>query len=356
MIEVFLDTNVIISEGFLQSALAEAILNNPKFLDITILIPQVVIDESKRNLALQLQKKITKYKESRKDLNRFTDLPDIPTNLDDVIDKYNVCLDDILNANEIIILPYPKVPMETIIAASYEAKKPFNSNGKGFKDYAIWQTIKNYCESNPNSVERVFITNDTDFIKDQGNNIFTLHPDLVDSLGSIKEIPELVLSLENFFDLKLQPSLKDLDAKDIPKFDIYKKVETILEKELLDYSPAGFEGLPFDPDIYISCAEDVVVTKAPQIYKLEKDNILIKSRGTVCITVEGSMDKMDYEYATEKGIDIDIESSDMRDYHVLVSKYITTPFKLDILYSTKDKKILNHTITLPDEVYHDSYG
>ncbi len=358
MIEVFLDTNNFFRDDFLQSTLAEVVIKGAKSFDIKILIPEIVIDEAKRNFASQLNDKIRKYKESHKDLSGHIKLPDVSINLDNVINKYNKFLDGLSKKNEVVILPYPEIPIKMIVAAAYEAEKPFDDNGNGFKDYIIWQTIKEYCDANSNTGERFFITTDGDFFEEEPKKKPKkkpiLHPSLVASLKNFYEAPVVIPTLKDFFDLKIKPSLNKLNAKDIFNFDIEKEAESILEKELLDYAPAGFDGLPFDPDIYISCAEDVVIKKAPQISQVEKNSLLINVGGTVCITVEGSMDKIHYEYAMEQ--DIYIESSDIRDYHMLVSKYITTPFELDILYSTKDKKILNHTITLLDEVYHDFYG
>ncbi len=354
MIEVFLDTNNFFRDDFLQSTLAEVVIKGAKSFDIKILIPEIVIDEARRNFASQLNDKTRKYKESHKDLSGYIKLPDVSINLNDAIDEYNKFLDNLSTEHEIVILPYPEISIKEIVAAAYEAEKPFKENGNGFKDYIIWQTIKNYCDANSNTGERFFITTDNDFCEEKSKKKPTLHPNLVASLKNFWEAPVVIPTLKDFFDLKIKPSLNTLNAKNIFNFDIEKKAESILEKELLDYAPAGFDGLPFDPDIYISCAEDVVINKAPQISQVEKNSLLINVGGTVCITVEGSMDKINYEYAMEQ--DIYIESSDIRDYHMLVSKYITTPFELDILYSTKDKKILNHTITLLDEVYHDSYG
>ena len=352
MTTVFLDTNVIINEGFLKSTWAEAILKNENVFDIKILIPEVVIDEAKRNFASKLQKKITKYKESRKDLNRFTNLPDVPLSLDNVIDDYNKFLDNLLDEGEITILPYPETSLKELVEKSYEAKKPFKDTGKGFKDYTIWQTIKNYCKDNNNSVKKIFITNDKDFNKEQDNGTFILHPDLADSLEGIKEIPELMRSLKDFFNQELKPLLSNLDSNDIPNFNIYKKIKTILENDLPDYSVNSLVGLSFDEDLDI-----MSVTNGPEIFYLDiseinEDDILIDVEGNVEIEVQGSMSAE--QFYGEDNDDADYvddtywmdDEGIMINHSVVVSQCIEISFELSIAYSKKDKEITNSTINL----------
>ena len=357
MIEVFLDTNNFFRDDFLQSTLAEVVMKSAKFLNIKILIPETVIDEAKRNFASQLNDKIRKYKESHKDLSGHIKLPDVSINLDNVINKYNKFLDDLSKKNEVVILSYPEIPIKMIVAAAYEAEKPFNDKGHGFKDYIIWQTIKEYCDANPNSGERFFITTDGDFFEEEPKKKPKkkpiLHHSLVASLRNANEAPVVISSLKDFFDLKIKPSLNKLNAKEIFDFNIKNETESILEKELLDYTAGGFDGLPFYNGVSISHVEEVIVKKNAQISKVAKNNVLINVSGSVWVLIEGSMDRMDYAFAMEQGIDI--ESGDVRDYDMHVSKDIKTPFELAILYSTKDKKILNHTITLTDEINYDRY-
>ncbi len=353
MTTVFLDTNVIINEGFLKSTWAEAILKNADFFDIKILIPEVVIDEAKRKFASQINDKIRKYKESRKDLNRFTSLPDVPMNLDNVIDEYNKFLDNLLDEGEITILPYPETSLKELVEKSYEAKKPFKDTGKGFKDYTIWQTIKNYCKDNNNSVKKIFITNDKDFNKEQDNGTFILHPDLADSLEGIKEIPELMRSLKDFFNQELKPLLSNLDSNDIPNFNIYKKIKTILENDLPNHFIYRLKELAFDEDLDIICVTDEPEIDYLNISEVNEDDILIDVEGTVGIEVQGSMSPEQF-YGGDDGI-VDYVQDEMSgpnedgdvDHWIVVSQEISVSFELSIVYSKKDKKITNSTINLP---------
>ncbi len=352
MIEVFLDTNVIISEGFLQSPLAGAIFKNPKFLGIKILIPEIIIDEAMGVFSLQTNNKITKYKESRKDLVRFVNLPDVSINLDDMINEYATFLNDLLSDDKIVILPYPKTSVKELVEKSYEAKKPFKDNGKGFKDYVIWKTIKNYCKDNNNSVKKVFITdNKKDFCKKISDETFSLHPDLLDSLEGIKEIPELILSLQDFFDQKLKPSLKRLNSKDLPNFDINKKVKAILEKDILNYNPDGFEGLRFDEELDIISVIGVPIINNPYISEVNENDVLIKVNGTVEIKVQGSMSTEQFYGGDDEIVDF-VEDGYCHnedggvDHWLVVSQCIQTSFELTISYSKKDKEITNSTINL----------
>ncbi len=354
MTSVFLDTNIIIGAGFFRSAFAEGFLKGAKFLDIEVLIPEIVIDEVKGNFASDVTELFNEYKRNHKHLGKFMDMPDLNIILDAKIAEYNIFFDKLLKDHGVIILDYPKTPPKELVVKSYEAKKPFKATGEGHKDYLIWETIKEVYVARRYIPESFFITDDKkDFCKKMPDGTFILHSDLVDSLEGIAKPPSVVKSLQEFFDLKIQPSLKNLNKRDIPNFNIEKYVESILEKEIMDYSADAFEELPFEDDIYISYVEELADKRDIQISEVEKDNSLIKVNGTASILVEGSMSLGDHELAIEQ--DIDIDDIDLRGYYMSVSKNIETPFELAILYSKKDKKILNHTISLPNAIYHGHY-
>ncbi len=354
MVEVFLDTNVIFKENFFRSVFAEAVLKGANFLGITILIPEIVIDEVKGNFEKELRERFDKYKKIKKHLDGLIELQDQKIILDNEIDKYNQGLDDFLSKYDVRILPYLDIPVKEIIAKSYEAKKPFKVNKEGYKDYVIWQTIKNHCNKEPYLLGRLFVTdNVNDFCEKGANNTFNLHPDLIATLENVKEPPKIILSLKDFFNLKINPLLKTANPKDIPNLNIQETVGTILENDMLNYTADGFWGLPFGCEVTISSILDEPSIDKIHFSELNKNDILISVGGAIYVEVDGFMDKSEYYSSDDETIYV--EEADYNDHVMRVSQCIETSFEVTILYSKKDKKALDYEFKLPDEVNYNDH-
>ncbi len=353
MIEIFLDTNIIINEGFFRFPFIDGALKRICFLGNKVLIPEIVIDETKGNFALHLAKQLKEHKQTHKKLGKLINVDNLDIILDDEINNYNSFLDRFLNRDGIEILAYPENSIKEIVTKSYEAKKPFNSDNKGYKDYVIWQTIKKYCEDNRGIAERFFITdNKKDFCKTV-DGISTLHPDLVASFDNIRGVPEVILSFRDFFDMKINPSLTTVNSKDIPPLNIKEIIENIFLNDLLDYTADGFLGLPFGCEVIISSILDEPYIDKISFSELNANDILIDINGTAYIEVDGFMDKSEY-YSSEDET-IYVEEADYNDHVMRVSQCIETSFDLTIMYSKKYDRILDHKLNLPDEINYDDH-
>ncbi len=350
MIEVFLDTNAFYRANFFRSAFAEGFLKGAKFLGIKVLIPELVIDETKANFKSELKKKLNQY---HSNLGKLIVLSDPQTILDEEVIKYNNFLDNLLKKHRVVILPYPETPVKELVEKSYEAKKPFKAKGEGYKDYVIWQTIKTYCDYSLGLRNRFFITADKDFYEKHSDGKFALHHELIATLKDATKAPKVILSLKDFFDQELKALLPVVDPKDIPDFNMQETVETILESDLPNHSIYRLKGLAFDEDLDI-----IYVTGAPEIdylniSEVNEDDVLIDVKGTVEIEVQGSMSPEQF-YGGDDGI-VDYVQDEMSgpnedgdvDHWFVVSQEISVSFELSIVYSKKDKKITNSTINLP---------
>ncbi len=350
MIEVFLDTNTVYRANFFRSAFAEGFLKGAKFLGIKVLIPELVIDETKANFKSKLKKKLNQY---HSNLGKLIVLSDPQIILDEEVIKYNNFLDNLLKKHGVGILPYPETPVKELVEKSYEAKKPFKAKGEGYKDYVIWQTIKDYCDNRQNYKQKKFITADKDFYETHSDGTVALHHELIATLKDAIKAPKVILSLKDFFDQELKPSLIDVDSEDIPNFNMQETVETILENALPNYSIYRLKGLAFDEDLDIICVTDEPEIDDFNISEVNKDDVLIDVEGTVEIEVQGSMSPEQF-YGGDDGI-VGYVQDEMSgpnedgdvDHWIVVSQEISVSFELSIVYSKKDKKITNSTINLP---------
>ena len=349
MTEVFLDTNTVYRANFFRSTLAEAVLKSTKFLNIKILIPELVIDETKANFKSELKKKLNQY---HNNLGKLINLSDPQTILDEEIIKYNNFLDNLLKKHGVVILPYPETPVKELVEKSYEAKKPFKAKGEGYKDYVIWQTIKTHCDYPLGYKDRFFITSDKDFYEKHSDGTFALHPELITTLKEALKAPKVILSLKDFFDQKLKPLLPDVDSKDIPDFNMQETVKNILKEDLPNHPIISLEGLLFDEDLdIISVIGEPHITDHV-ISKINEDDILIDVEGTIEIQVKGSMPSSQFYGEDNHDVDHIDDEYDMDDEGIIhhwfvLTETIETDFDLTIAYSKKDKKITNNTINLP---------
>ena len=344
MIEVFLDTNTFYRANFFRSTLAEAVLKSTKFLNIKVLIPELVIDETKANFKSELKKKLNQY---HNNLGKLIDLPDPQTILDEEVIKYNNFLDNLLIKHGVVILPYPETPVKELVEKSYEAKKPFKAKGEGYKDYVIWQTIKRHCDYPRGYRDRFFITNDKDFCEKHSDGTFALHHELIATLEEALKAPKVILSLKDFFDQELKPLLPDVDSKDIPDFNMQKTVQSILEKDL----PNDFVDSPetsFDDYLDIISVIGEAEIYDFNISEVSKNDVFIVVNGTVEIEAQGTMSMEEFYGEDNDGISYtEIEEiHDYDGYAVKITQEISVSFELTISYSKKDKEITNSTISL----------
>lgn len=129
-----------------------------------------------------------------------------------------------------IVLPYPVVRHEAVVGRDLLRRKPFNKEGKGYRDTLIWESALAWADDNRAGPPIVLVSNNK---KDFGD---PLHSDLVVEMkgrgfgdGLITRIPTLEILLEQ----KLKPQLRALnDVADqlkrraFPQFDLLKWVAT----------------------------------------------------------------------------------------------------------------------------------
>lgn len=110
MITVFIDTNIFLNEHFFRSALAQAFLNACALLEITVVIPDVVIDEVAGNFSKKLNEKTKSLQKSQKEVSQIIGFSLPSFNLSAEKTKYEQFLQDLASQKSVIIAPYPKIP------------------------------------------------------------------------------------------------------------------------------------------------------------------------------------------------------------------------------------------------------
>ena len=102
------------------------------------------------------------------------------------------------------IVPYPRVSHSQLVQQAVTRRRPFNSQGSGFRDALIWHTVLELVNKHNRKV--VLLTDDKDFRDKKGR----LHPDLRKDLTDLrKEEDQVILipSLSSFLDKYVRPGL-----------------------------------------------------------------------------------------------------------------------------------------------------
>ncbi len=343
--KIFLDTSILIKEGYLRSEAARTFLKAAKILDIGVCLPEVTYDELLGRVKIEINKQSDAAEKAIKKLINLTDKNFSTPDPKEFFSNYENWLGELLNQNEVEILNYPVVPPKEIVEASYIGKKPFKPSGKGYKDYLIWRTLLELTNKESHE-EFVFVTNNTkDFCAEKSTSP-TLHPDLEKQLGKGTQV-RVSTDLRLLFDEVIAPNLGDANPQDIPD-NISEMTKEIVEELLTDYSADGFQGLPVGNDVTISYVDNVMLGQ-PIFKSLGDDEILVKFEGQIKAEFSGFVDKSEY-YLHDGASDVNICDSDWNDWVMMVSTVAELDFEVELIVEKKSKKITSREINFPKEM------
>lgn len=359
MTTIYIDTNIFMNESFFRSAQAQAFLKACSILEISVAVPDIVMDEVLGNFPKKLKAKANAFQSAQKELGRLVDLETQTISVSQEVDGYEDWLYEKIEEKGVLTPPYPEVSLQDLVRKSYETPKPFKENGEGHKDFLVWETVKNHIESKETAPPNYFLTNNIkDFGSKDGEDSDILHPDLAEQIEEEVRRPKLYTSLKAAFDNILAPNLQDITLDEIPDLgadDLQEMADMYLLDDLPQRTAFGFEGVPFSNDVSISSVGSSEV-KDVQLKKVD-DEVVINLSGTVEIDVFGFIDKHAYylDLENDEGPDISVEDADWNDHVMAVSAYIETAFELSLFYSVEEKSVTGYEVTLPQEIEDDWY-
>lgn len=251
---VVLDSNIIkkSTNYSMDSAQFEAVLGSSGNLELSFLIPEVVVDEVVDLYARELRGLFDQYSQATERLQRLsgrnlvTAESDGRTELEILSYRTNLPLK--LSRPPYRILRYPSIPHRDAAAADIAKRRPFNPKG-GYRDYLIWQSILEEVARDPAGDPVYLISGNTndfagDPVTESGVKRFPLHSDLIADLVGQGLNPEAVLyfpSLELFRDQVIKPLQEELKSLaeevkrgDFPDSDLYANIERSIRQWLAD--------------------------------------------------------------------------------------------------------------------------
>ena len=351
MTTIFIDTNIIYNESFFRSSWVESFLKACAVLQISVVIPEIVLDEVKGHFTSVLSVRKIAFQKAERELEKLINLDAQPLDVPAISQNYSNFLDEIMVEHGVIVAPYTEIPAKEIITKSYECIKPFKKSGDGHKDYLVWESVKSHILKTSTSSPNIMLTNNIkDFSKDESIGKNTLHPDLAVQIQPNHLRPSIQLSMKAVLDAEIMPLLQGLELEDIPSLgqpDIEHITNTLLLDDLPQRTAFGIGGVPFSNDISISSVGEAKIENV-NLAKAD-DQVVIKISGSVEIEVDGFIEKFELHRAEEMSR-ISVWDHNWNDHVAAVSTSVETPFEISVFYSLDDEKVVGHEIVLPDEI------
>lgn len=351
MTTIFIDTNIIYTESFFRPPWVKSFLKACDILQISVVIPEVVVDEVKGNFRKELGTRYEKFQKPEKELEKLVDISRKQLDIPSVSAKFDDFFDDILDEHGVIVAPYPEITLKEIVTKSYEHPKPFKESGEGHKDFLIWETIKSHILEASTPEPNIILTNNIkDFSKGDGKEKNTLHPDLASQIEPNALCPSIHLSMKAVLDAEIMPLLEGVEIEDIPNLgqpDIEHITNTLLLDDLPQRTAFGIEGVPFTNDVSISGVGEAKI-ESVKLAKAE-DQLVINIAGTVEIEVDGFIEKFEI-YGAEEMSGVSVWDHNWNDHIAAVSTSVETPFELSVFYSLETEQAVAHEIVLTDEI------
>lgn len=173
---IHLDTNIFVSQNFLEGRYINELLKFCKEGKIRILLTQVTVNEVKKqfkekvNEALNEYKRYMKVKEVKYLRNtdfgkKVNDYSYDKIKADTLSEEFNLKFDKVLEESDVEVLPYlTNIDSTPILEAYFNEEPPFSSKKDkklGFPDAFVIENIRSWI--NENNIPLTILSNDNDF-------------------------------------------------------------------------------------------------------------------------------------------------------------------------------------------------
>ena len=211
------DANVLYSDPFLERPLLRTILAAENLTDIRLGLPEVVVDELRRQVEMRVENVVRNAAKVRRDYAALAALDvyavDFYITSDQrqaVVDRFNQRMDQIAAAGG--ILAYPSASPRELAQRSIRLQPPFKDKDRGLRDTLIWLTVKEYLQKKAVTKQKVILVTDDGAFWNQDKT--SLHELLQQELENANISPELVIlqrTLQSVIDTFISDNLSEAD-------------------------------------------------------------------------------------------------------------------------------------------------
>jgi hypothetical protein len=141
---LIVDTSVLVADPFRRSSGFITVMTERERLGITLLLPQIVIDETLNKCRERASDALEKAERAYGHLRSFApgDLPPFPVTIETLMSPFAESLRELLAQGR--VLPYPTIPHDIAVARALARRRPFKFVGEksdGYRDFLIWMSV-----------------------------------------------------------------------------------------------------------------------------------------------------------------------------------------------------------------------
>jgi hypothetical protein len=335
MISICLDTNAFhnnwLARGEAFRLLADFIAKK----EARIYVSEITVQEHSAHYRQQAQGIAQKAKTS---LNDFSNLllkgkvPILPALQDTA--TFEPAFRERLEELGIDIVPIPPVNHTTLVARDLEHVKPFDNNGKGYRDALLWLGVLNAI--NATTTNFFFVTsNANDFCKSDKSTPKELHLDLAKELQQRAPgcTAAVYASPGELVEHIVKPHLKAIAEDEAATQELLKRIQSDTYEHfiLADVVTNGLDtfsgleatgsflvdGTPLEEPIWVTMLEAAQNLEATAVFRLADDRYVCEGTAEASATLEGFLDRFEAFNQAELG-NVHITDPDWNDHYAEV--------------------------------------
>ncbi|MGI9301457.1 MAG: PIN domain-containing protein [Gammaproteobacteria bacterium] len=330
-----LDTNILMKDWRLSGLHFRLLFECAPLHDVTLAIPEVVIDELVGNYDRRYRKLCESVTKAQSGLRQLTG-EQVAFDLqaaDTAKQAYRSWFNSKIVEQSIVRLLYPDVSHAEVVKRIYESRRPFQGDERGYKDFLIWWScvaaIKTYGKC-------VLVTENARDFADSGKLHYDLQREARSHHGEVLLASSLIEFLRSHVFPRLEPDKgleMSLRAGELRGYDPTTWIKAFLNEPtrlLSDFEwelPCSIHSID-----WAECGE-VENVNVVQALELGKDGALVEAEADVYINFAGSVTDSDHS-----GVDYEIER-DLGTAFAVGSISTTLGFELRV--STTDGRILD---------------
>ena len=354
---VVLDANIVISEGFGDSAHFRVLLSSASAVGHSIFIPAPAIEEVVAKFEKMLDSKTKEVEKGLETLSRHLSKP-LSSPLDDLNYETEVAQfrENLESGPNHKILDYPDTAHKELVKRAVKRTRPFDEKGSGYRDALIWESVLRLAGKVSEQV--VLLSSDKDFCDNKGG----LHPDLIEELvscGQCKGKIILVRYLSHFVDTYVRPRLKEsLEERPVHALNqLGVDLEDTIALSVQD-SCSGEEWSHEQLDVageyeslYLSTVEDVSNLKIVDVREIPADQFLLRIKTTLDCAFDAFVHKSDVYILDE----ITIYDYDWNSHYVQAEVTQRLHCELDLVINASDPEQYNIQVLSIEPVATNDY-
>lgn len=356
---VVLDANILFGNWYLEGPHFTVLERHIKLGQSTLVVPEIVVLETKNLFKKELSKHISSVKEIDRlvpNLKLGSYVPDIET----LCTEYEKALHSRFVELGVDVIAHSDIPHSSVVSRALAIRKPFRKSDKGYRDTLLWEVILNKV-ANSNSITFLITNNHKDF---GHKNKRQLHPDLTDDLVKHNLAPEsvrLYTNLKEFLDDQIVPHLERVTKEILGELrqgqyksfsidDWFGENRSIFIKssdkwiEDLLSSTTELE----NPEVtYIENPEKISVEDARN---LDDDRVYLDATALADVVVDVFIFKSDY-YQISEEYTLDIMDEDWNKHYMWAQMILRLPISFSLVFNILEEKVEEFEINPMQEIF-----